>query len=77
SSRVTVSVTVTSKGEVGDTATVTVDKRRFTVALGANGHGSVTLPKLGRGLYKVVGHYAGNDAVAAANSPARSLLVVR
>ncbi|SDM80490.1 PA domain-containing protein [Cryobacterium flavum] len=77
SSRVTVSVTVTSKGEVGDTATVTVDKRRFTVTLDANGHGSVTLPKLGRGLYKVVGHYAGNDAVAAANSPARSLLVVR
>ncbi|TFD11145.1 serine protease [Cryobacterium sp. TMT1-2-2] len=77
SSRVIVSVTVTSKGEVGDTATVTVDKRRFTVALDANGHGSVTLPKLGRGLYKVVGHYAGNDAVAAANSPARSLLVVR
>ncbi|MDJ0376160.1 S8 family serine peptidase [Cryobacterium sp. PH31-L1] len=77
SSRVTVSVTVTSKGEVGDSATVTVDKRRFTVALDANGHGSVTLPQLGRGLYKVVGHYAGNDAVAAANSPARTLLVVR
>ncbi|WP_233193335.1 S8 family serine peptidase [Cryobacterium sp. Y29] len=77
SSRVTVSVTVTSKGAVGDMATVTVDKRRFTVALDANGRGTITLPKLGRGLYKVVGHYAGNDAVAAATSPARSLLIVR
>ncbi|WP_241983943.1 S8 family serine peptidase [Cryobacterium luteum] len=77
SSRVTVSVTVTSKGEVGDSATVTVDKRSFRVALDANGHGSVTLPKLGRGLYKVVGHYGGNDAVAAANSAARALLIVR
>ncbi|MDJ0337663.1 S8 family serine peptidase [Cryobacterium sp. PH31-O1] len=77
SSRVTVSITVTSKGEVGDTATVTVDKRSFRVALDANGHGSVTLPKLGRGLYKVVGHYAGTDAVAAANSSARNLLIVR
>ncbi|TFB73389.1 serine protease [Cryobacterium glaciale] len=77
SSRVTASITVTSEGEVGDTATVTVDKRSFSVALDANGHGSVTLPKLGRGLYKVVGHYAGNDEVAAAKSPARSLLVVR
>ncbi|MBG6213034.1 MAG: S8 family serine peptidase [Cryobacterium sp.] len=77
SSRVTVSVTVTSKGTVGDTATVTVDKRRFTVKLDAKGHGSVTLPQLGRGLYRVVGHYAGNDTVAAATSPARSLLIVR
>ena len=77
SSRVTASVTVTSMGEVGDTATVTVDKRRFTVALDANGHGSVMLPKLGRGLYKVVGHYGGTDTVAAADSPPRSLLVVR
>lgn len=77
SSRVTVSVTVTSTGEVGDTATVTVDKRRFTVALDANGHGSVTLPKLDRGLYRVVGHYAGTDTVAPATSPARALLIVR
>ena len=77
SSRVTASITVTSEGEVGDTATVTVDQRSFTVALDANGHGSVTLPKLGRGLYKVVAHYAGNDTVAAANSPARNLLIVR
>ncbi|TFD70349.1 S8 family peptidase [Cryobacterium gelidum] len=77
SSRVTVSVAVTSKGAVGDTATVTVDKRRFTVALDAKGHGSVTLPRLDRGLYQVAGHYAGNETVAAANSASRSLLVVR
>ncbi len=77
SSRVTVSVKVTSKGDVGDTATVTVDTRRYTVALDANGRGSVTLPKLGRGLYTVVGHYAGNEAVATATSPSRYLLIVR
>ncbi len=77
SNRVTVSVTVTSKGAVGDTATVTVDKRTFTVKLDKKGHGSVTLPKLGRGLYKVVGHYTGNDAVSAANSASRALLIVR
>jgi len=77
SSRVTVSITVTSKGKVGDTATVTVDKRHFTVALDAKGHGSVTLPQLSRGLYHVVGHYAGNDVVAAATSRSRSLLIVR
>ena len=77
SSRVTVSVTVTSKGEVGDSATITVDERRFTVALDANGHGSVTLPRLSRGLYQVVGHYAGNETVAAAKSAPRSLLIVR
>jgi len=77
SSRVTVSVTVTSQGEVGDTAAITVDQRRFTVALDANGHGSVTLPRLSRGLYQVVGHYAGNETVAAAKSAPRSLLIVR
>jgi hypothetical protein len=77
SSRVTASITVTSKGEVGDTATITVDKRRFTVALDENGRGSVTLPRLSRGLYKVAGHYAGNALVAAANSAPRSLLIVR
>ncbi|WP_241980785.1 S8 family serine peptidase [Cryobacterium sp. Hh11] len=77
SSRVTASITVTSKGEVGDTATITVDTRRFTVALDENGRGSVTLPKLSRGLYKVAGQYAGNDLVAAAKSASRSLLIVR
>jgi hypothetical protein len=77
SSRVTVSVAVMSKGAVGDKATVTVGKRSFTVALDKTGRGSVTLPNLNRGLYTVVGHYAGNDAVTDANSPSRSLLIVR
>jgi hypothetical protein len=77
SSRVTVSVAVTSAGDVGDTATVTVDQRRFTVILDENGRGRVTLPKLARGLYKVTGHFAGTEAVAAATSPSRSLLIVR
>jgi len=77
SSRVTVSVKVTSEGKVEDTATVTVNKRHYTVALNAKGQGSVTLPKLDRGLYTVVGHYDGNDAVGAATSPSRYLLIVR
>ena len=61
--RVTVNVAVDSGAEAAPTGTVAVSVRgdRFDVALDADGRGSVTLPKQGRGVHVVSAAYGGND----------------
>jgi subtilisin family serine protease len=74
--RVTLKVAVTSKGAVSGTVDVKVGSKHYDVALDAKGTGSLTLPKLSRGLYPVTASYAGSDTVSAAKSPSRVLWIV-
>jgi hypothetical protein len=74
--RVTVKVSVTSKGDAGGTVDVKVGSKHYDVALDAKGAGSLTLPKLSRGHYPVTASYAGNDTVSAATSKSSVLWIV-
>ncbi|MGO4691975.1 S8 family serine peptidase [Glaciibacter sp. 2TAF33] len=74
--RVTVKVTVTSKGDAGGTVDVKVGSKHYDVALDAKGAGSLTLPKLSRGLYPVTASYAGSDTVSPAKSRSSVLWIV-
>ncbi len=74
--RVKATVSVVSDGQVTGSVRVTVGSRSYDVALDKNGRGSVLLPKLGRGQYKVSATFAGTDTVSAAKSPTRTLWIV-